>query len=64
MSDKERPFFQGIKDKNRRSLISILFARNNSQNDSGLVMSFNISLLVAKCGKLFRIEDKFVFPAI
>ncbi|XP_071394012.1 zinc finger BED domain-containing protein 5-like [Centroberyx affinis] len=63
-ADRERPFFQALKEKHGRSTISSLFARKTSQNDSGLVASYNISLLIAKCGQLFTIGEKLVLPAI
>ncbi|XP_071771056.1 zinc finger BED domain-containing protein 5-like [Centroberyx gerrardi] len=63
-ADKERPFFQALKEKHGRSTISSLFTRKTSQNDSGLVASYNISLLIAKSGQPFSIGEKLVLPAI
>lgn len=63
-ADKERPFFQALKEKHGRSTISSLFARKTTQTDSGLVASYNISLLIAKCGQSFTIGEKLVLPSI
>lgn len=63
-ADKERPFFQALKEKHGRSTISSLFARKTTQTDSGLIASYNISLLIAKCGQPFTIGEKLVLPAI
>ncbi|XP_058625751.1 zinc finger BED domain-containing protein 5-like [Onychostoma macrolepis] len=62
--DKEHSFFQALKEKHGRRTISSLFARTTSQNDSGLIASYNISLLIAKCGQSFTIGERLVIPAI
>ncbi|XP_029296292.1 protein ZBED8-like [Cottoperca gobio] len=58
------PFFQALKDKHGRRTISSLFSRKTSQSDSGLLASYNISLLIVKCGQPFTIREKLVLPAI
>ncbi|XP_073689566.1 zinc finger BED domain-containing protein 5-like [Garra rufa] len=63
-ADKERSFFQALKEKHGRRAISSLFAKTASQNDNGLIASYNISLLIAKCGQSFTIGEKLVIPAI
>ncbi|KAL0197551.1 hypothetical protein M9458_006091, partial [Cirrhinus mrigala] len=63
-ADKERSFFQALKEKHGRRVISSLFARATSQNDSGLIASYNISLLIAKCGQSFTIGEKLVILVI
>ncbi|RXN03066.1 SCAN domain-containing [Labeo rohita] len=63
-ADKERSFFQALKEKHGRRVISSLFTRTSSQNDSGLIASYNISLLIAKCGQSFTIGEKLVIPVI
>lgn len=63
-ADKERSFFQALKEKHGRRTISSLFVRTTRQNDSGLIASYNISLLIAKCGQSFTIGEKLVIPAI
>lgn len=63
-ANRERPFFQALKDKHGRRTISSLFAKKSSQSDSGLVASYNISLLIAKSGQPFTVGEKLVLPAI
>ncbi len=63
-ANKERSFFQAFKEKHGRRTISSLFARTTRQNDSGLIASYNISLLMAKCEQSFTIGEKLVIPAI
>uniref|UniRef100_A0A3Q3B2L2 DUF4371 domain-containing protein n=1 Tax=Kryptolebias marmoratus TaxID=37003 RepID=A0A3Q3B2L2_KRYMA len=62
--NKERSFFQTLKEQHGRRTINSLFARKSCQTDSGLVASYNISLLIAKCGQPYKIGEKLVIPAI
>ncbi|CAM4566688.1 unnamed protein product [Leuciscus chuanchicus] len=59
-ADMDRPFFQALKDQHGRRTVSSLFAKNTSQNDSGLIASYKISLLIAKCGQPF--STFFAYP--
>ncbi|KAM3833924.1 zinc finger BED domain-containing protein 5-like [Diretmus argenteus] len=63
-TNKDRSFFQALKEKHGRSTISSLFARKASQLDSGLVASYNISLMIAKCGLPFTVGENLVLPSI
>ena len=63
--DKELNFFQDLRKQfaNRNS-IDIMFNKVVTKNDDGLVASYNISLLIAKCGKPHTIGEKLILPAI
>ena len=41
-----------------------MFRKVDSQNDDGLIASYNISLLIAKAGKSHTIGEKLILPAI
>uniref|UniRef100_A0A3Q3B2X0 DUF4371 domain-containing protein n=1 Tax=Kryptolebias marmoratus TaxID=37003 RepID=A0A3Q3B2X0_KRYMA len=62
--NKERSFFQTLKEQHSRRTINSLFAKKNCQIDSGLVASYNVSLLIDKCGQPYTIGEKLVLPAI
>uniref|UniRef100_A0A3Q3VYA2 HAT C-terminal dimerisation domain-containing protein n=1 Tax=Mola mola TaxID=94237 RepID=A0A3Q3VYA2_MOLML len=53
-----------LKENHGRSIITSLFTSNTSQLDSGLVASYNISMLIVKCGMPLTLGQKLVLPAI
>ena len=63
--DKELNFFQDLRKQfaNRNSM-DRMFNKVVTKNDDGLVASYNISLLIAKCGKPHTIGEKLILPAI
>ncbi|XP_077083466.1 zinc finger BED domain-containing protein 5-like [Siphateles boraxobius] len=63
-ASKDAAFFQNIKEQLSKQSISKMFARKVNQTDSGLVASYNISLMIAKSGLPFTAGEKLVIPAI
>lgn len=47
-----------------RPTVDSMFASTSQSNDDGLRTSYNISLLIAKSGKLHTIEEQLILPAI
>ena len=57
--------FKSIKEKfEERSTINSLFSARRVRNDRGLEASYDISLLIAKCGKTLTIGENLIKPAI
>ena len=63
--DKDLKYFQTLsKQFANRSSIDGMINKIATKNDDGLVASYNISLLIAKCGKPHTIGEKLILPAI
>ncbi|KAI6650135.1 SCAN domain-containing protein 3-like [Oopsacas minuta] len=63
--DKDLKYFQTLsKQFANRSSIDGMINKITTKNDDGLVASYNISLLIAKCGKPHTIGEKLILPAI
>ena len=63
--DKDLKYFQTLsKQFANRSSIDGMINKITTKNDDGLVASYNISLLIAKCGKPHTIGKKLILPAI
>uniref|UniRef100_A0A3B5Q1Y9 HAT C-terminal dimerisation domain-containing protein n=1 Tax=Xiphophorus maculatus TaxID=8083 RepID=A0A3B5Q1Y9_XIPMA len=60
----DKAFFQTFKEQQGWRSITSLFTRKMNQSDSGPVASYNISLLIAKCGQPYTVGEKLVLPAI
>uniref|UniRef100_A0A3B5LGI6 HAT C-terminal dimerisation domain-containing protein n=1 Tax=Xiphophorus couchianus TaxID=32473 RepID=A0A3B5LGI6_9TELE len=60
----DKAFFQTLKEQQGWRSITSLFTRKMNQSDSGPVASYNISLLIAKCGQPYTVGEKLVLPAI
>lgn len=63
-ASKDVAYFQDLKDQLSKRSISKMFVRKVNQAESGLVASYNISLLIAKSGLPFTVGEKLVIPAI
>ena len=63
--NKDIEFFQHLKDKAiKQKPVSDMFKKGNIKNRDGLVASYNISKLIAKCGKPHNIGETLILPAI
>ncbi|XP_014481742.1 PREDICTED: SCAN domain-containing protein 3-like [Dinoponera quadriceps] len=63
--DKNVIYFQDLKKKYTvQPTISKLFSEASKQDDDGLRASYNISLLIAKTGKLHTIGEDLILPAL
>ncbi|GCC24501.1 hypothetical protein chiPu_0002902 [Chiloscyllium punctatum] len=63
--DKDLAYFQTLKNKfNQRPMISTVFSKMGATNVDGLVASYNIAKLIAKCGKPHSVGESLVPPAI
>ena len=63
--NKDIAFFEHLKDKViKQKPVSDMFKKGNNKNRDGLVVSYNISKLIAKCGKPHNIGEKLILPAI
>lgn len=61
---KELSFFQHLKAKaDKRPAVSELFKKRTTDLDKGLLASYEVSLLIAKCGKPHTIGETLVLPA-
>ena len=64
-ADKNLEYFQQLKGKHEnRSTISTLFTQQSRQADKGLLTSYNVSKLIAKCGKPHTIGETLILPAV
>ena len=63
-ASKGTAYFQALKEQHSKRSISSLFARKVDRSESGLVASYNISLLIAKSGLPFTVGERLVLPAI
>ena len=62
-TDRDVDFFINLTD-NRKTMGS-MFRKVDTQNDDGLIASYNISLLIAKAGKShYTIGEQLILPAI
>jgi len=58
-------YFKSLKEKfEKRSTINSLFSARSASKDRGLEASYEISLLIAKCGKNHTIGENLIKPAI
>ena len=63
--NKDIAFFEHLKDKAiKQKPVSDMFKKGNIKNKDGLVASYNISKLIAKCGKPHNIGETLILPAI
>ena len=63
--DKDLNYFQAVqKQFGKRSSIDGMFNKVQNKNADGLIASYNISLLIAKCGKPHTIGEMLILPAI
>ena len=60
--DKDVEFFISLRDN--RKTMGNMFRKVDSQNNDGLIASYNISLLIAKAGKSHTIGEQLILPAI
>lgn len=64
-ADKGVTFFQSLRDQLRkRTTIGSMFCKTSQQNTDGFRASYNISLLIAKSGKLRTIGEELIIPAV
>ncbi|CAG9792579.1 unnamed protein product [Diatraea saccharalis] len=62
---KDLKYFQSLKEKyEKRPTVHSMFASTSQSNDDGLRASCNISLLIAKSGKLHTIGKQLILPAV
>lgn len=62
---KDLKYFQTLKEKyEKRPTMHSMFASTSQINDDGLRASYNISLLIAKCGKPHTIGEQLILPAV
>ncbi|KAK2578105.1 hypothetical protein KPH14_011616 [Odynerus spinipes] len=62
---KDLKYFQTLKEKfQKRTTLDSMFALTSKRDDDGLRASYNISLLIAKSGKLHAIGEQLILPAI
>ncbi|GFU72496.1 zinc finger BED domain-containing protein 5 [Trichonephila clavipes] len=62
---KDLKYFQILKEKlQKRPTMDRLFASNSQRDDNGLQASYDISLLIAKSGKLHIIGEELILPAV
>lgn len=65
LADKDEEYFKNLKTRyNSRSTVSTLFSKRSTEHDKGLVTSFNVSKLIAKCGKPHTIGETLIIPAV
>ena len=67
-ADKKLDYFQNLKDvyfkKKQQKSLSSMFASQSCRNQSGVLASYEISLLIARCGKPHTIGEDLVKPAL
>ena len=64
-ADKDADFFRNLKKMfDNRKTVASLSKDSASQLDKGLMVSYKLSLLIAKCGKQNNIGDNLIIPAI
>jgi len=64
-SNKNILYFSDLKNKfEKRKTVSGLFNKTHLNNDKGLLASYKVSLLVAKCGKPHTIGETLILPAV
>lgn len=64
-TNKNVLYFQDLKNKfEKRKTVSGLFNKIHLNNDKGLITSYKVSLLVAKCGKPHTITETLILPAV
>lgn len=62
--NKELSYFQELKAKaEKRPNVSELFKKRVTDLDKGILASYEVSLLIAKCGKPHTIGETLVLPA-
>ncbi|KAL0859501.1 hypothetical protein ABMA27_010658 [Loxostege sticticalis] len=62
---KDLKYFQTLKENyEKRPTMHSMFASTSQINDDGLRASYNISLLIAKCGKPHTIGEQLILPAV
>ena len=63
--DKPVAFFQDSKDKFRkRNTITSMMTNCSEQVGRGLLASYKVSYLIAKCGKPHTVEENLIIPAV
>ena len=63
--DKPVSFFQDLKDKyGKRNTITSMMTKCSEQAGRGLLASYKISYLIAKCGKPHTIAENLITPAV
>ena len=63
--DKPVSFFQDLKDKyGKRNTITSMMTKCSEQAGRGLLASYKISYLIAKCGKPHTIAENLIIPAV
>ena len=63
--DKPVSFFQDLKDKyGKRNTITSMMTNCSEQAGRGLLASYKISYLIAKCGKPHTIAENLIIPAV
>ncbi|XP_013913991.1 PREDICTED: zinc finger MYM-type protein 6-like [Thamnophis sirtalis] len=64
-ADKPVSFFQSLKAKFEGcSTVEKLFGKSSLNADKGLICSYEVSLLIAKCGKPHTIGETLILPAV
>ncbi|KAL4104424.1 hypothetical protein QTP88_019725 [Uroleucon formosanum] len=64
-SNKNILYFTDLKNKfEKRKTVTGLFNKTHLNNDKGLLASYKVSLLVAKCGKPHTIGETLILPAV
>lgn len=64
-ANKDVAYFRDLKMKfEKRSTIKGLFTKQSSQLEQGLIASYKISKLIAKCGKSHTIGETLILPAV
>lgn len=65
MLDKDLAYYSDLKEKYaKRTTVGELFKKQSSNVDKGLITSYQISLLIARCGKQHTIGETLILPAI
>ncbi|XP_043262496.1 SCAN domain-containing protein 3-like [Colletes gigas] len=62
--DKDLSYFRTLKEKFMKLTLAKLFSTATTQDDDGLLASYNISLMIAKSGKPHTIGEELIIPAI
>uniref|UniRef100_A0A5S6Q3P9 DUF4371 domain-containing protein n=1 Tax=Trichuris muris TaxID=70415 RepID=A0A5S6Q3P9_TRIMR len=64
-ANKDLSYFQSVRDNfQKRPKLPGIFSSASRRNTDGLRASYNISLLIAKCGKPHAIGEELILPAV
>ena len=64
-SSRDLDYFKRLNEKyGKRTTITSMVKKSTAQNDDGLLASYNLSRLIARCGKSHAIGESLILPAI